>query len=656
MSELKQMIDYDFRGGLNTDKSPDKLSKKELTQAENVVLDERGSAKTREGIKCLNEGDKYSEELLKMMEWSRADGSISLMCVFKDNTYTNYEGRLYEVDKETGGRYEIQKVYKSDIAYFSFNDTFYFLDQEELYKYDGSSSEVVVNRGTIEPVSADYHHGMIFGPLTDPERYSFNLDQNNILEDSLSITAPMAIEDSTGDPVPSMEYFNADGSDDHTWDTGFNDYVEGEDYYVDYENGEIYAYKYNQRTGDPGLLYDRFAHNQDEIYGNDGYYIYGDWYISYDYDSNPPDPSKIRKCKYALRHTKSNRTFYAGNPNDVQALYYSAYNQPADTTAGDVVYPDVNEGPITGLIEFLDAVLVFYKHSVWVWKGVDPSSDATWQKIPVPQGAYSQDAICLTPNSITYFGPGGLYVLKSSALGSPTQLEASNIVMDITRGRVSKVIKDKYFAEEFKMTFDSKNNRLLLVYSEGDESKVLDKILVYDWNLQAFSTFAFNGSYFTINDLLYTIDDQVLLGVGFSLLELDDDLTTDNFYPNDDGTTTGLVSRSIKTRLKTKEYLFKTPFENKLIKKIYSSVANIDSNVDYFDYYLNLINNLGTEEVNVWYPSYEYEKNIGENDIEKINYNEKCNKLQLKIESSQAIKISGFKIIYKLVNTVGSIN
>ena len=643
MSELKQMIDYDFRGGLNTDKSPDKLANNELTETENVVLDERGSIKTRTGTSVIN-SNGYDRKVVQIMEWPRANGTTTFLATFGDNI-------LYKIAKNSGERTQIKTINNERLAYFNFRDAFYFLDGDNLYKYDGQNVTEVVNTGTILTVSNDYQTDSLPEHRYDPYRVVFDLDKINIVEGSLYIKAGMAI-DGNGNPAPGLDKDSAINDDvnypDYYWvddyqswsetETDHNGYVEGVDYDIHHQKGEVVAYEYKQQeTLDIGLLYQRFCFAQDGSYG--------DWYLSYDYDSDPPNSTQIKKCKYALKHSKSRRCFYAGNPEQQQALYYSKYDQPADVSAEDVVFPTENEGPITGMIEFVDYVLVFYRHSVWVWGGIDPETDAVWEKIPAPQGAYSQDTIKLTPNSVTYLGPGGLYVLTPAVLGKPTELESSG-VKNIAEGKINDIIKDMSYPESSKAVYDSKNNRYLLAYS-SDGITYLDKILVFDWNLQAFTIF----SGFQVQDFCYTLEEEVLIGCEKSIIKFDQSKSKDNYFSLTDTKTTD----SVTTKVATKEYIFKAPFKNKFIKKIYSSVANIDNNIDYFDYYLNLVNNTGTEEINVWYPSYEYEKTIGENDIETVNYNEKCNKLQLKITSDQAIKISGFKIEYKLINTVGDI-
>src|SRR5690606_20485948 len=80
----------------------------------------------------------------------------------------------------------------------------------------------------------------------------------------------------------------------------------------------------------------------------------------------------IAKCRFLVRHPNSYRLFAAGNPEDPAAVYFSEPNAPDYWKPTSVLYPTTGDGPVQNIIAFGDALLVFYKHSVWAWRGIDP--------------------------------------------------------------------------------------------------------------------------------------------------------------------------------------------------------------------------------------------------------------------------------------------
>lgn len=144
----------DFRGGLNVDAAPDSLADNELMQADNIDLDERGSAAKRKGTVPLNE-TSYEAEVEKLIEWPKNDGTKVLLAII---------GTTLAKIEDDGTKTDIKVLSDKNIGYFFFQDKFYFTGKETVgeeetdkyWVYDGTDViEVVANEevdNDLEPI------------------------------------------------------------------------------------------------------------------------------------------------------------------------------------------------------------------------------------------------------------------------------------------------------------------------------------------------------------------------------------------------------------------------------------------------------------------------------------------------------------------------
>lgn len=256
------------------------------------------------------------------------------------------------------------------------------------------------------------------------------------------------------------------------------------------------------------------------------------------------DLTNIKKCKYFTRHMKSNRFFAAGNPDEPSALYYSEMLEPNNFKGYSVVYPTTNDGAIIGLETLNDMLLVFFKNSIWVWRGIDPQRDAVWDKLPLKHGTYNKNSIALTSNTLTFVDLDNIYSLSSM-----------NSTNNITENKISNVIKSVYNKENIMTMFVSKDNKYFLAYSETSGAN--DKLLMGDWNIGAFSVW----DNLDCNDIEYTLDGNLYLSHGDTIYRLTED------YIN-----------PVTMKFRTGEFVLGNPYDDKLIRRLHVSLNKVTGN------------------------------------------------------------------------------
>ncbi len=202
------------------------------------------------------------------------------------------------------------------------------------------------------------------------------------------------------------------------------------------------------------------------------------------------DLTPIRKCKWLVYNPRSYRIYAAGNPDAASRLYYSEANDITYFKNTSFLVPTGSDGPVTALAVFAHALLVFYSDSLRAWKGTDPT-DATWTAVPVPYGTNAPDTVCLTPNSLTWLSRSGLICLNPAILDyNLTMLPGEELVTDISRGKVSSLVRGIKSHATCCAIYDTLRNRYLLAYTEMDQRKML----VLNWELKAYTRYTGLGA------------------------------------------------------------------------------------------------------------------------------------------------------------------
>ena len=242
----------------------------------------------------------------------------------------------------------------------------------------------------------------------------------------------------------------------------------------------------------------------------------------------PPAP----KCSFIVRHTKSNRIYMAGNPSDRSCLYFSEPNNPSVVKNTSRMYPTNDDGPVTGLATFVDAVVVFFKRSVWVWRGLSPEIDAIWQRVPMSLGTNSPSSITQITHLLTFVNEGGIYGISPAVIGQNVDVRlGKEYIINLSENKVNSIVQKITNLKDVVTAYDSKNKRYMLAYCD-DGTGVNNKILVYDEALGAFSIW--EG--IQANDIYCRANGDVLIASKNYILRLSDkyfdiDVETGNEKP-----------------------------------------------------------------------------------------------------------------------------
>lgn len=121
-------------------------------------------------------------------------------------------------------------------------------------------------------------------------------------------------------------------------------------------------------------------------------------------------------CCHLVWHPASMRYFMAGNKTSPTALYISEPNDITTFYRSNILYPHLHLGKITGLNIVEKSVAVAYEYGWAHYVGSDPTEDAQWSLLSVPEGTAYGDSICQTPGSVSFLSQSGLISFSTSML------------------------------------------------------------------------------------------------------------------------------------------------------------------------------------------------------------------------------------------------
>src|SRR5690606_20079437 len=297
------------------------------------------------------------------------------------------------------------------------------------------------------------------------------------------------------------------------------------------------------------------------------YFVDGQSYRVYDgstvenvepYDDETNDLEPIKRCRFVVRHPNSYRIFAAGDSQNPTALYFSEPNDPTYFKETNVLHPTTGDGPVQGLAVFGDALVVFYRHSLWVWRGTDPETDAVWHKVPSGVGTMAPWSVDLTPNSMTFLGEGGLYAISPAILGFDVTIEPTEgMVLNLAKNKVEKLIRQIRDPSRATGLLDDKNQRYLLACPDAERGRT-NQTLVFDWNLGAFTRY----TGIAVNHFLYRLNGDLLAATNGFIIKMGVG------YRDHD--------QPIPMDVLTKAYNLDFPFHKKRLLRLYCSFRQPD--------------------------------------------------------------------------------
>jgi hypothetical protein len=218
------------------------------------------------------------------------------------------------------------------------------------------------------------------------------------------------------------------------------------------------------------------------------------------------DLDPIRGCTMAIWHPTSFRVFFAGDGSN--KLYYSEKNDPRWVKKAGYVVPTTGDGPITGLALFMDAVVVFFQRSAWVWNGQDPASDATWKRLPLTEGTESPATIECGTNQLEWLGTGsGYWAMAPAMIGATTVVNpAQSLLANLAEKKVTNYLKNVKNRGLACGAYDTRERKSYIAFCDDSSLSCCNKMLIRNTDIPGSFTLLTGQQ---IYDLLYTSNGEL---------------------------------------------------------------------------------------------------------------------------------------------------
>ena len=214
------------------------------------------------------------------------------------------------------------------------------------------------------------------------------------------------------------------------------------------------------------------------------------------------------KCNHIVWHPSSMRYFAAGHPTNKCALYVSQPDNIESFSESNILYPHLSKGEITSLSIVERSVLVGYEHGWSHYVGSDPTMDAQWSLLSVPDGCRIGRTVQTTPNSVTFYSDNGIVLFSTSILTIQSVFAPNSLMY-------------KYIS---KNEIEIEGNAQTSFYYNGKYYLATDKRLyIYSFELGAFTVY--DG--LNITCMVNALNGKILMGSGNYILEFDGSSHTD---------------------------------------------------------------------------------------------------------------------------------
>lgn len=434
-----KIISYtDFRKGLNDTVSRGNMQDNELKQAVNIDLSVRGGFSSRKGTSKINP-DSFGHDCTQLIQWNFKDEERLLAVI---------NNRLYRVN-ENGTRTLKQVLGARSVGTFAIKNALYFGDGRDIWKMDND---------VVTPLIAT--DGNLFA------KHRLVIDSHAQVAGNVTVTAggtartvALALNDSrtsVATKIAAASY---------------------PDFTITRQGHEVTFT--STVPGDRKLFYDPHLTG-----------AWGNVFIEERGITADNIFSDFRKCKMFVLHVNSMRIFASGNVDDPTAVYYSEPGDPTFVKSTSIMYPASAEGKVTGMIQFMQSILVSYTYSWWQFSGDDPEGEfgapnATWVRLPIPHGAVSPDTVVLTPQSFTFLSRSGLHAVSINLLSQTfVVVDSSQLVKNLTGEKVDVIMGTLKKPELARLIYYQ--NKLYLAYCQDETLTHNNRVLVYDWRTEGF--------------------------------------------------------------------------------------------------------------------------------------------------------------------------
>lgn len=356
---------------------------------------------------------------------------------------------------------------------------------------------------------------------------------------------------------------------------------------------ETILYPNNFTATPPNSLFGGFVYDESFYFFNQDFGLFrlnGDNSVDYLNYTNTTFP----KCSHAV--IKNERAFYMGDPLHPDYVYYSqlgnvesvdlvvndsVYGGTTPTGGGGIIKLPREDGDVTGLAVFNDALIIFTYETAYSLTGTDPLSDWTLKKLNVTSGCAAPFTLQRANNMLYWLGKDGVQVLtntnQSVVEANPLSDKIQPNIVDMLKkyqndGSVIGNLGTKVKLETIKSYYG--NNKYYLLDDEG--------CYVFDETIQVWTKFDF-GCKWVVRD--NKTEEPVFLNPnGLHYFVLDKTQKKDELTPNTYDPIYGSYSTphirlgepEITKRFKWAKFFFRP-------NQVRGSMINIKIEIDYLE-------------------------------------------------------------------------
>lgn len=200
-----------------------------------------------------------------------------------------------------------------------------------------------------------------------------------------------------------------------------------------------------------GLAFDRvdfqFFSNS-SLYFLDGtdYMVYNGTSVSSVTPAAGTSLTHIKRC--TMLEQRGQRMFAAGDKENPNFIYYSEIGEPNNFPAANSIKAVSDDGDvIKALVELDDKLIAFKDKNVYAWSGWDPTSDVSFDRLPIHGGTKSPGSVVRVDNMIIFLAHDAILGLT---VGSNGYLTTVNLSVNIENTLLSLVNKENIVATYYR--------------------------------------------------------------------------------------------------------------------------------------------------------------------------------------------------------------